>query len=495
VPDDEGFTGYNRELLPMITARADDLRSAADVRQVWFSVLAGLALAVAVTVTLLVSRSLTRPLRSLTRQAKDMAEHGLPEAVLDILDTPLGDDVRVPHLEPVAVTTRDEVADVAAALSSVHRSALELAVEQAALRRNIADSFVNLGRRNQNLLTRQLDFITELESDETDPDTLASLFRLDHLATRMRRNAESLLLLAGIDPPRKWAEPVPLTDVIRAALGEVEDYQRVDVQAAQATTVAGWVAADLAHLLAELIENALAYSSPDQRVEVRGRFERQRGGYELVVIDTGLGMSDADLARANRRLAGTESFTVAPSKYLGHYVAGHLAARHGIDLHLGRTHGRGVTASIHLPARLLAQVPGPGVDASPSLGGSAAPPVTFTAAALPAPPPPAMPAGPLLAALDDHVTRLGTAPVATAAPPPGPPPTAPLPRRVRGAQLPTTQPVPLRRAPGPGPAAAPGAGVERAPAQDVYGFLQGFAGGVQRGLDEARRIDRPPPYL
>ena len=144
-----------------------------------------------------------------------MADHRLPEAVLDILDTPLGEDVEVPEVDPVAVQTRDEVADVADALNTVQDSALDLAVEQAVLRRNIADSFVNLGRRNQNLLGRQLDFITELETNETSPDTLSNLFRLDHLATRMRRNAESLLVLAGVEPPRKWAAPVRMTDVIR----------------------------------------------------------------------------------------------------------------------------------------------------------------------------------------------------------------------------------------------------------------------------------------
>ena len=274
--------------------------------------------------TYLVSRSITRPLRSLTRQAKEMAERRLPDAVLDILETPLGDDVQVPTVDPVVVHTRDEVADVSAALNTVQDTALDLAVEQAVLRRNIADSFVNLGRRNQNLLGRQLDFITELETNETDPDTLSNLFRLDHLATRMRRNAESLLVLAGIEPPRKWAAPVRLTDVIRAALGEVEDYQRVTVRGVEPATIIGSAAADLAHLLAELIENALVFSPPDQTVDIRGR--QNPNGYTLAVIDSGLGMPAQDVTNANRRLAGAESFTIAPSKYLGHYVAGNLAA-------------------------------------------------------------------------------------------------------------------------------------------------------------------------
>ena len=223
------------------------------------------------------------------------------------------------------------------------------------LRRNIADSFVNLGRRNQNLLGRQLDFITELESKEADPDTLASLFRLDHLATRMRRNAESLLVLAGIEPPRQWAAPVRVTDVVRAALGEVENYERVTVRGIDPATVQGSAAADLAHLLAELIENALVFSPPDQTVEIRGAAQRagQSAGYTLAIMDSGLGMPPADIEAANRRLAGVESFTVAPSKYLGHYVAGNLAARHGIRVHLRSSPGTGIIASVELPPAIL----------------------------------------------------------------------------------------------------------------------------------------------
>jgi signal transduction histidine kinase len=352
VPEDESFIGYQKAVHEAITDRADDLKSSAEARQLWFGAFAVLALVAAVTLTVLVSRSITRPLRTLTGQAKLMADRRLPDAVLDILETPLGDDVQVPSVEPVSVRTRDEVADVAAALNTVQDSALDLAVEQAVLRRNIADSFVNLGRRNQSLLGRQLDFVTELESHETNPETLASLFRLDHLATRMRRNAESLLVLAGIEPPRKWAAPVRITDVIRAALGEVEDYQRVAIRSVEPATVLGSAAADLAHLIAELLENALTFSPPDQNVEVRGE-HRADGEYALAVIDVGFGMPADDIDQANRRLSGAESFTIAPSKYLGHYVAGNLAARHGIRINLGHSPGHGVTAAIDLPPTLL----------------------------------------------------------------------------------------------------------------------------------------------
>ncbi|HEX6568873.1 MAG TPA: nitrate- and nitrite sensing domain-containing protein [Acidimicrobiales bacterium] len=370
VPDDEGYLAYQKAVAAEIADRSQALNDAAEARQRWFIALAVLVLGTAIALTWLVSRSITKPLRSLTRQAKDMAERRLPDAVIDILETPLGDDVQVPSIEPVRLTTRDEVADVSAALNTVQDTALDLAVEQAVLRRNIADSFVNLGRRNQNLLGRQLDFITELETNETDPDTLANLFRLDHLATRMRRNAESLLVLAGIEPPRKWAAPVRLTDVIRAALGEVEDYQRVTVRGVEPATILGSAAADLAHLLAELIENALVFSPPDQTVDIRGRTrtdpyrsrpdstdgaerDLHRPGYTLAIIDSGLGMPTPDITAANRRLAGAESFTIAPSKYLGHYVAGNLAARHNIHVHLDNSPGNGITATIDIPPTLL----------------------------------------------------------------------------------------------------------------------------------------------
>ena len=372
VPAEEGYMGLRDALAVGLNERADELNADATARERLYVGLAVVTLGAALALTWLVSRSITRPLRSLTRQATDMAERRLPDAVSQILDTPPGEDVSVPQVDPVAVQTRDEVADVAAALNTVQDTALDLAIEQAVLRRNIADSFVNLGRRNQNLLGRQLDFITELESNETDPQTLSDLFRLDHLATRMRRNAESLLVLAGFDPPRKWAAPVRLSDVIRAALGEVEDYHRVSVRDIEPATIMGSAAADLAHLLAELVENALVFSPPDQNVDIRGRQQRHDGpnvgSYTLAVIDAGLGMPDAELEAANRRLAGTESFTISPSKYLGHYVAGNLAARHGIRVGLDHSPGNGITATITLPAELLTTDPVTSAPVTPPHG-------------------------------------------------------------------------------------------------------------------------------
>jgi signal transduction histidine kinase len=221
------------------------------------------------------------------------------------------------------------------------------------LRRNIADSFVNLGLRNQNLLSRQLTFITELEGGETSPDNLANLSHLDHLATRMRRNADSLLVLAGIRASRSEmpGDATPIADVIRAAVREVEDSERVVAPAVEPVRIARPAVADLVHLLAELVDNALRYSPPARTAEIRGL--GHPAGYTLTVTDKGMGMSPDELARANRRLGGSEPFTVAPSKYLGHYVAGHLAARHGIQVRLQGAPTFGVTATIHIPQDAL----------------------------------------------------------------------------------------------------------------------------------------------
>jgi signal transduction histidine kinase len=374
VEDDNDYPGFVDDATETLDREADRLVNGAERSQRIYLALAALTVLLTAAVSWLASRSITRPLQSLTRQAATMADQRLPKAVQDILDKKLGEDIALPRVAPVKVETRDEIADVAEALNTVQHAALGLAIEQTVLRRNIADSFVNLGRRNQNLLSRQLDFITELEQRATEPDVLADLFRLDHLATRMRRNAESLLVLADIETPRKWAAPVRMTDVIRAALGEVEQFQRVTVNALDPATVAGTAAADIAHLLAELIENALVFSALDHSVEIHGRRHPVAGdsgnlgspgldgpaegarppGYTLAIVDNGIGMSPDELARANRRLAGAESFTVAPSKYLGHYVAGNLAGRHSIRLELQGARRQGIVAMAHLPADVLA---------------------------------------------------------------------------------------------------------------------------------------------
>jgi signal transduction histidine kinase len=366
-PEEQPYYAFQTAVQEIVSDRADDLEGAAERRQRLMLVLAGVTLAAAIVVVTAISRSISGPLLSLADQARKLATERLPGAVHQLLAAPAGMDLDEPSLAPVEVRSTDEVAEVADALNTLQSSAIDLAAGQAVLRRNIADSLVSLGRRNQNLLARQLDFITQLEANETDPRILESLFRLDHLATRMRRNAEGLTVLAELDSPRHWPVPVPLLDVIRSALGEVEDFPRVVVHGVGPLAVMGSAAADLAHLLAELLENALVYSPPDSRVEVGGQYGSGREGYTLAVIDKGVGMPPDELATANRRLGGHESFTVAPSSYLGHYVAGKLARRHGVTIELHPTRGGGITALVHLPPSLI-------TDTAAAPAGVSAPP-------------------------------------------------------------------------------------------------------------------------
>jgi PAS domain S-box-containing protein len=223
--------------------------------------------------------------------------------------------------------------------------------EQAALRKSIGDLLHNLARRSQGLVDRQLELIDELERNEVDPDRLHELFRMDHLATRMRRNVENLIVLSGVDQRRRWSESVPLRDVVEAAVAEIEEYSRVQVAGIHDLTLAGQAASDVAHLLAELVENATSFSSPTTRVEVSG--SPTGSGYVLEIEDHGIGMSDADLAESNRRLAEPLAADVAASRMMGFHVVGRLAARHGIRVQLRHCWFGGVTALVLLPAVLL----------------------------------------------------------------------------------------------------------------------------------------------
>jgi HAMP domain-containing protein len=348
---DGGYLQFRDEVVAVLDAQAAKLGHDADLRRQIVLGAALVVVAAALLIALFVSRSITRPLRDLSRKARAMATYRLPAAVQDILDAPPGEDIVLPTAEPIVVPGRDEVGDVAGALNDVQQSALELAVEQAALRRNIAESYVNLGRRNQNLLSRLLDAVGELERMEADPARLEKLYKLDHLATRIRRNAESLLVLSETQAPARWQPPVQIDDVVRAALGEIENYERVLVRTLEPTMVMGGASSDLAHLLAELIENGLRHSPPRELVEVTGRTTAD--GYSLAIVDHGLGMTSEDLERANQRLAGAESFTVTPAKYLGHYVTAVLAARHGIGVRLQGSVVVGIAAQVDLPAALL----------------------------------------------------------------------------------------------------------------------------------------------
>jgi signal transduction histidine kinase len=297
-----------------------------------------------------VSRAVSRPLADLANQAEHLANVSLPAAVQAILDADATGG-QLPEVPKVRVGDIEEVAGVAVALEALNKTAVELASGQAALRRNLSDAFVNLGRRNQNLVTRQLEYITEIELKEADPTSLEELFRLDHLATRMRRNAESLLILAGSGPARHWNASVPVMDVARAASAEVEDYKRLRLHHFDPAMVTGIVTTDLVHILAELIENALSFSPPGAPVDVYGRF--LEGGYVIVIVDSGIGMSSDDLATANQRLEGQGADGEVPGRYLGHFVAGRLAARHAVAISLQPSHSGGLVARVKVPASLM----------------------------------------------------------------------------------------------------------------------------------------------
>jgi signal transduction histidine kinase len=347
----------------VVSAQAGTLTSAArNEERNWIAfTIASVLLAIALM--WLTSRWITRPLRRLADQATAMASERLPAAVQQILATPVDEDVVQPEIAPVHVRAGGEVQEVEVALNKVQDSAVGLAVQQASLRRNVADAYVNLGRRNQNLLSRQLEFITQLEAEESDPETLEHLFRLDHLATRMRRNAESLLVLAGLAPPRTWSAPVPIGDVVRGALGEVEGYQRVRLRNVDDARIDGSAAADVSHVIAELVENALSFSPPDADVEVYGRKDDQ--GYVISIVDSGIGMSDDEMARANALLSSANALTMAPSRFLGHYVVAQLAARHNLRVYVSPSPTGGLTATIGLPVSLLGVNEAPAQAAAP----------------------------------------------------------------------------------------------------------------------------------
>ncbi|MEV0772525.1 sensor histidine kinase [Nocardia salmonicida] len=334
-----------------VGVRAEKLRLDAALMLAAFAAAALLAIAAEFALVLASIRAIVRPLARLATEADDVASTRLPEVIeawhsaADAHPDPPA-PVRTPRGASV------EIAAVASALDRVQTTAFDLASEQALVRRNTTESMANLARRNQNLVRRQLGLISEFEREELDPKALSNLFELDHLATRMRRNAESLLVLVGEASPRRWAEPIALTDVIRAGLSEVDDYRRVVLRRIDDIAVTGAVVSELAHILAELIENGLAFSPPDLEVEVYGR--KVAGGYLLAVVDHGVGMPAEQLAEANARLCGEQDFIVASTRYLGHYVVGRLAGRLGIDVELNTSPVSGIVARLLLPPSLLA---------------------------------------------------------------------------------------------------------------------------------------------
>ncbi|MGP3774469.1 nitrate- and nitrite sensing domain-containing protein [Streptomyces sp. SDT5-1] len=333
-------------LLNQMEQQARELRNASERSAIINGALILLVLGVSLVGAFVVARSMIRSLRRLQDTATKVAQDRLPELVKELSESdPQDVDTSV---ESVGVHSRDEIGKVAAAFDDVHREAVRLAAEQALLRGNVNAMFTNLSRRSQGLIQRQLSLISELESREADPDQLSSLFKLDHLATRMRRNGENLLVLAGEEPGRRWTRPVPLVDVLRAAASEVEQYERIELAAVPATDVAGRVVNDLVHLLAELLENATSFSSPQTKVKVTGH-ALPDGRVLIEIHDTGIGLSPEDLAAINERLASPPTVDVSVSRRMGLFVVGRLSQRHGIRIQLRPSDSGGTTALVMLP--------------------------------------------------------------------------------------------------------------------------------------------------
>ncbi|MFJ3879775.1 nitrate- and nitrite sensing domain-containing protein [Streptomyces sp. NPDC090077] len=355
-------------LLEDMEQKARELKNESQQDAIINGALILLVLGVSLIGAFVMARSMIRSLRRLQDTATRVAQDRLPELVKQLSESdPQDVDTSV---ESVGLHTRDEIGQVAAAFDDVHREAVRLAAEQALLRGNVNAMFTNLSRRSQGLIQRQLSLISELESREADPDQLSSLFKLDHLATRMRRNGENLLVLAGEEPGRRWTRPVPLVDVLRAAASEVEQYERIELAAVPGTDVAGRVVNDLVHLLAELLENATSFSSPQTKVKVTGH--ALPDGRVLVEIhDTGIGLSPEDLAAINERLASPPTVDVSVSRRMGLFVVGRLSLRHGIRIQLRPSDSGGTTALVMLPVDVAqgGKKPGP----MPGQGGPGGP--------------------------------------------------------------------------------------------------------------------------
>jgi anti-sigma regulatory factor (Ser/Thr protein kinase) len=434
----EPMTVTESQLVTDVATAAAAARDREQGRALLLAAAAVVGLGTAIVLAVALARRISRPLRRLTVAAAQIGEE-LPHMV-ERMQTP-GEGPGV-VIEPIPVESHDEIGRLAEAFNTVNEVTVQVARDQAALRASIAEMFVNVARRNQVLLGRQLSQIDTMESREEDPDVLESLFRLDHLATRMRRNAESLLVLAGIDSTRRLRNAVPLSDVIRTAVGEIESFQRVDLSMTADPEVSGRVALPLAHLLAELLENATHFSDPETRVVVSAAVSTS--GVELSITDKGLGMSDEELASANQDIAEPPLAGIAVSQRLGLFVVGRLAQRLGATVALRRGRGAGTVAGLSLPAALFEGMAV--TDTTPDAGTEAAADAATGEATAEAQPGPALSAaaipavGPPLQPQQSHIGRS---------------PSLPQRDRVSGPATRELPSPPLEDAPAPAPAPLP----------------------------------------
>src|SRR6478672_5688880 len=336
---------------PSITGAVADQAAAARAEAIRDSAIVLAAILLALLLVALVARSLIRPLRTLRDSALRVAHDDLAREI---------DRVRSGKepgpVDPIPVHTTEEVGQVAHAVDELHEQAIFLAGEQSRLQLQVGDMFETLSRRSRTLVDQQLSLIDRLERNEEDPDRLESLFRLDHLAARMRRNGANLLVLAGSKIPREQADPVPVAALINAAASEVEDYARIVTATVPESEVLGAVAGDLVHLLAEVLDNALRYSPPISQVRVSA-VHTSNGGLVIEVSDIGLGMTDSDLRVANVRLQSGGEVNPYTARHMGLFVVGRLATQHGLVVRLRSTvagePNSGTTAGVYIPAELI----------------------------------------------------------------------------------------------------------------------------------------------
>ncbi|MFI1015610.1 nitrate- and nitrite sensing domain-containing protein [Streptomyces sp. NPDC020965] len=343
----EGYSQVENDLVDRAVNEASSIADGARRDAIVNGLITVISLLAAFILAGAVARQMSRSMQRLRTAAFGIAEQRLPMLVDQLSRTEPGRvDTR---MEPIPIDTRDEIGEVARAFDQVHREAVRLAAEQAMLRGNVNAIFTNLSRRNQSLIEGQLTLITDLENREADPDQLATLFKLDHLATRMRRNGENLLVLAGEEPGRRWDQPVPLVDVLRAASSEVESYERVELTGVPETDIHGQAVTDLVHLLAELLENATSFSSPQTKVRVTAT-RLPDGRIMIEIHDKGIGLTAEDFADINHKLANPPTVDAAVSQRMGLFVVGRLADRHGIRVQL-RPSGEqaGTTSLVMLP--------------------------------------------------------------------------------------------------------------------------------------------------
>ncbi len=329
-----------------IVARAQSLQRNAEQTALITALLTAIILLLVLFATIAVARSLVGPLRKLREGALNIATVELPERVRQLGEAP--DSSMSLQVEPIDVLSADEIGQVARAFDQVHAEAVRLAGNEAMLRNSFNAMFVNLSRRSQSLIERLVRMIDALEQNEADPDRLSNLFAMDHLVTRMRRNSENLLLLAGHESARKWSQPVALADVARAAVSEIEQYSRVSLRIQPGVAVSGQAVSDVVHLLAEVIENATIFSPKDTPVQVSAQ-EVISGGVLIEVTDSGVGIPDGRLAEINWRLDNPPVIDVSVSRHMGLFAVARLAERHGVRVRLRTRAPHGLTALVWLP--------------------------------------------------------------------------------------------------------------------------------------------------